>query len=110
MTSLQIRTCKILTFTLATIATLFLFILFLQNRPLTPLILHYIYTFGDYVANRVSLIYISAISWSIILLNLYLAKKLKSNFKSLHDLIYISNIFISSFFLILSLQIFLNNI
>ncbi len=110
MTNFQIRTFRILTFILASIATLFLFILFFQNKPLTPLILHYIYSFGDYVANRNTLIYISAGIWSIILLNLYLAKKLKLNFKSLYDLIYVANIFISSFFLILSLQIFLNNI
>jgi hypothetical protein len=72
--------------------------------------MHYIYSFGDFVGNRKNLIYIILGAWAILIINLFLSKNIKENFRSLSDLLYITNIIFSIFFLILSLQIFLNNI
>jgi hypothetical protein len=110
MTTKSQKTLFIISFSVMLIATFFLMFLYFQNNNLTPFILHYIYNFGDFLGNRNSLLYIIIGSWVIFILNLYLSKVLKSNFKTLADLLKISNLIISSFYLIISIQVFLNNI
>jgi hypothetical protein len=87
-----------------------LIFLYFQNNNLTPIILHYIYNFGAFLGNRNSLLFIAIGAWMIFLSNLYLAKTLKSNFQTLTNLLNISNLIIASFYLIVSAQVFLNNI
>gem|GEM_PF-4549332 len=43
------------------ITTFLLLFLFFQNSHLTPLILHFIYNFGDFVGNKYNLLYILAV-------------------------------------------------
>jgi hypothetical protein len=58
MTNQQIKISKITTIIFSSVATIFLLFLYFQNNYLTPLVMHYIYSFGDFVGNRKNLIYI----------------------------------------------------
>jgi len=110
MINRQIKIFKFLSFIIIFLSSILLIFLFFQNSHSIPLILHYAYDFGDFVGNKISLIYIIFGIWSIFLLNFYLSKIIQINFKSLSNLLITANFIISLFSLILSLQIFLNNI